>query len=167
MSEQDALEDRLGYHFKSKALLRAALTHRSAVKGGLASGEEVIRAVRMAWLGDAVLTRGISEYLFRRFPLAKASDLDRWRQSITNNTTLGRIAKELDLEKAIIAGGIIKRLPSATDRHQMLATTLEAVIAAVFVDAGHSLPRKTLERLFGEEIERVAPSPRGHNVDRK
>lgn len=137
----DALQLRLGYRFRSPALLTRALTHRSF---GAEHNE------RLEFLGDAVLGTAVARLLFERFAGGDEGDLSRVRAHLVREDSLHRIAlalrigEGLRLSKGELRAGAVK--PS------ILADALEAIIGAVFVDGGYEAAQALVQRLMGEVI---------------
>lgn len=116
----------LGYAFTDEGLPRQALTHRSA---GVCNNE------RLEFLGDAVLGAVIAEWLYRRHPDASEGQLTRWRASLVQEETLAEVARDLDLGAWLaLGGGEMKS--GGRDRDSILSDALEAVIGAIFLEAG-------------------------------
>ena len=122
-----ALERKIGYHFKDQGLLDLALTHRS-YKG--ANNE------RLEYLGDAILSFVIAEYLFQNFSTAKEGQLSRLRSSLVKGVTLAEIGKEFKLGDYLnLGGGELKS--GGFRRESIIADALEAVIGAIYLDSDH------------------------------
>ncbi len=102
MSFLDELEDRIGYHFKKKGLLRQAMTHSSY------ANEKFMKKFsdneRLEFLGDAVLEVTSSEYLYLNYPNMPEGDLTKLRASLVCEPTLAVSAKEIDLGKYLLLG---------------------------------------------------------------
>ncbi len=116
----------MGHGFSDAGLLAHALTHRSA--GGTHNE-------RMEFLGDALLGYLIAEALYHRFPDANEGELTRLRSTLVRRDTLAEIARGLELGSHLTLGcGEVKT--GGYRRDSILANTLEALIAAVYLDAG-------------------------------
>jgi len=116
----------LGRTFSDPDLLSLALTHRSA---GGRNNE------RLEFLGDALINACVAEALYLRHPDLEEGDLSRLRASLVNQETLAAVARELDLGSHLTLGpGELKS--GGYRRASILADTLEAVVGAVFLDAG-------------------------------
>jgi ribonuclease III len=128
-----ALEQKLTYHFKNKALLVEALSHSSFVN------EQPLQALcnneRLEFLGDAVLNLIVGHLLMKRFPELREGELSRLRAQIVNESQLALIARTLDLGSFVLLGKG-ETLTNGHDKNSILANTLEAVIAAVYLDSG-------------------------------
>ena len=118
--------DPFGHRFADPGLLARALTHRSA---GAPHNE------RLEFLGDALLGLVVAEVLFQRWPRADEGALTRARAELVRESTLARIARRLDLGPLLRLGpGEMKS--GGHRRDSILADALEAVIAAIYLDAG-------------------------------
>ncbi|CAK0771303.1 RNase III [Gammaproteobacteria bacterium] len=139
MSRDSALfAQAVGHHFANSDLLTHALTHCSA--GGTHNE-------RMEFLGDALLGYIIAETLYHRFPNANEGELTRLRSTLVRRDTLAQVARGLDLGSYLTLGcGEIKT--GGFRRDSILANTLEAVIAAVYLDAGLAACRVLVLRLI-------------------
>ncbi len=143
MASLARLYSRLGYVFKDEDLLRRALSHRSA---GRLNNE------RLEFLGDAVLGFLISEYLHQRFHDASEGELSRIRASLVQKTTLADVARELGLGPWLILGAGESKSGGAR-RESILADTMEAIICAVYLDAGLETCRERLLAWYGCRLE--------------
>jgi ribonuclease III len=137
-----ALQRRLGHAFGDPALLQRALTHRSF---GAEHNE------RLEFLGDAVLSLAISALLFERFAASPEGDLTRVRAHLVREDTLHKVALALRLPEVLRLSDGEMRGGGAL-RPSMLADATEALIGAVFQDAGFEAARALVQRLFGELI---------------
>lgn len=141
------LQHALGHEFADQALLRQALTHRSH---GLPNNE------RLEFLGDSILNCVVSMALFERFGQLREGELSRLRASLVRQDALHRIAVELQLGDHLNLGeGEMKS--GGFRRPSILADALEAVFAAVFLDAGFATAKALIDRLYGPLIDAVNP----------
>ncbi len=132
MSDTSTLERALGHSFANRDLLQLALTHRSV---SASRNNE-----RLEFLGDAVLGVIIAAELFARFPRADEGELTRARARLVNGTTLARMANAFDLGSHLRLGpGELRS--GGHRRASILADSLEALIGAIYLDAG--LPQAT------------------------
>ena len=137
------LEQALGHGFRDPALLQEALTHRSQ---GRPHNE------RLEFLGDAVLNHAIGAALFQALPQAREGELTRIRADLVRESTLAALARELPLADELRLGpGELKS--GGFRRDSILADALEAVLGAVYLDAGWDAARALIERLFATRIE--------------
>ena len=138
-----ALERKIGYAFNDRSFLNLALTHRS-FKG--ANNE------RLEFLGDAILSVVIAEYLFNRFPEAKEGQLSRLRSLLVKGVTLAEIGKGFQLGDHLnLGGGELKS--GGFRRESIIADAVEAVIGAIYLDSDHSTVREVILSWYGPRFE--------------
>jgi len=138
----DTLCRRLGYTFTDDALLRTALTHRSAA----GTNNE-----RLEFLGDSILNFVIAEALFEHYPKAREGELSRLRASLVKGDTLADAARAIELGDYLNLGsGELKS--GGFRRDSILADALEALLAAVYLDSDFATCRALIRRLFGQQL---------------
>lgn len=143
-----SLEQRLGHRFRSPELLAQALTHRSA---GGAHNE------RLEFLGDGILNFVMAAALYDLRPEAPEGELSRLRASLVNGPSLAERARDLGLGASLRLGG--GELKSGGERRDsILADTLEAVLGAVYLDAGFETARAVVLELYRERLGRLPDS---------
>ena len=136
----EALERRLEHSFTHPDLIVQALTHRSHA----ANHNE-----RLEFLGDSVLNLAVSQMLFKALANLPEGDLSRVRANLVKQDTLHKLALDLGLSGLIKLGeGELKS--GGQKRPSILADALEAVIGAVFVDAGYAAAEALVFRLFDQ-----------------
>lgn len=129
-----------GHRFAEPGLLRQALTHRSA---GVPHNE------RLEFLGDSIVNLLIAELLFQRWPKADEGALTRARAELVREASLALIARQLELGARLTMGpGEMKS--GGHRRDSILADALEAVVAAIYLDAGFDACRATVVPWFEE-----------------
>jgi len=139
------LEQRLGHQFTDVRLCETALTHKSWVNEAPRSARG--HNERLEFLGDAVVTLAVSDLLMQRFPAATEGDLSKTRAVVVSETGLARVAEQLDLGEWIFLGRGEEQAGGRA-RPSILANALEALLGAVFVDAGFAVGRAVVDRLF-------------------
>jgi len=118
--------DRIGHPFRDPGLLRQALTHRSA---GAPHNE------RLEFLGDSIVNLIVAEALFARWPKADEGALTRARAALVCEAALAAMARTLHLgERLTLGPGEMKS--GGHRRDSILADAFEAVVAAIYLDAG-------------------------------
>ncbi len=143
----DQLQARLGHVFADARLLQEALTHRSF---GLPNNE------RFEFLGDSILNCVTAIALFERFGELREGELSRVRASLVRQDALYRIALDLDLGDCLRLGeGELKS--GGSRRPSILADAVEALFAAVFLDAGFSAAKAVVDRLYAPLLAEVDP----------
>ncbi len=166
-----ALEERLGHKFSSRELLDRALTHSSAVPELRGAAADVTGNVitladneRLEFLGDAVLELLASEYLLAAFPEWTEGQLSKSRARIVNAGSLEAAARRLRLGEHLRLGRGEEKT-GGREKQTLLADAFEAVVAAVYLDAGLGAAREVLQRVLFEQAleergERIAESDR-------
>ena len=142
-----ALEERLGHRFGDARLLEQALTHRSH---GPQNNE------RLEFLGDGVLGCSVAEALYARFPNLPEGQLTRMRASLVREEALAEVAAALGVAAALRLGES-ERSAGTGARPSVLADAVEALIGAVFLDAGYEAAREAVLRAFAPLMERLDP----------
>ena len=122
----DTLEQTLAYQFSNPELANLALTHRSA---------NAEHNERLEFLGDSLLGFIVADLLFELNPAASEGELSRMRSSLVNKTALAAIARKLELGE-FLRLGTGERNSGGKDRDSILADTVEALIAAIYLDGG-------------------------------
>ena len=170
-SDAEQLEERLGYKFKKPELLERALTHSSAIpelRAENASDSAKAAAIqdneRLEFLGDAVLELLTREYLLQSFPEWSEGQLSKSRARIVNAQSLHDMARRVRLGEYLRLGRGEEKT-GGREKPTVLADAFEAVVAAVYLDAGLETTRELLKRLLFEQAveergERIADSDR-------
>ena len=142
------LSRRLGHLIANRALLEEALTHRSA------AGQH---NERLEFLGDSILNFVIAAELYRRHPKASEGELTRMRARLVREEALAELARELELSDYLRMGaGDLKS--GSYRRDSVLADTLEALFAAVYLDAGLAVAQEVILRLYQAKLDLPAQS---------
>lgn len=129
---------KLAYRFRDPALAQLALTHRSA---GRPNNE------RLEFLGDALLGVMVAEVLYEAHPNASEGEMSRLRAQLVNGQALAVIARELELgDELKLGSGELKS--GGFRRDSILADAFEALVAAVYLDAGFEECRAVVRGLF-------------------
>lgn len=145
-----ALQKKMGYRFKSLELLNQGLRHKSFVHENVeASGQD---NERLEFLGDAVLGLVISHLTMDRYPDYPEGSLSRLRAAVVNETRLARIARDLSLGEYILLGKG-EEMTRGRDKNSILASTLEALLAAIYLDGGFKRAFKVISQLFSDPLE--------------
>jgi ribonuclease-3 len=130
----------IGWDFRNRELLEAALTHRSASEAG--GGYE-----RLEFLGDAVLELLAREFLLESFPEEAEGGLTRRKSHLVSSRALARRGRALGLAECIEAGGGLDVLPDS-----VIADVMEALLGAVFLDCGLEAARGVARRTILEPL---------------
>jgi len=139
----------LGHSFADRALLQTALTHRSF---GVPNNE------RLEFIGDGVLNCVIAIALFRRYPDLAEGDLSRMRANLVRQDALHRLAVALNLGDSLRLGeGELKS--GGNQRPSILADAVEALIGAVYLDAGFEAAQAVIARLYLPLFDELSSGP--------
>ncbi|MEW6250767.1 MAG: ribonuclease III [Planctomycetota bacterium] len=142
----EACQARIGYSFNDIDLLRLALHHASSANHRRDSNE------RMEFLGDAVLSLVVCHSLYERMPDALEGDMTKIKSAVVSRRTCARVAVELQLTDGLVLGQGMdagEHLPSS-----LAAGTLEAIIAAIYLDGGLEPARAFVLAHMGDELSR-------------
>jgi ribonuclease-3 len=140
----------LGHRFADAQLLERALTHRSASH---ANNE------RLEFLGDALVNLFVAELIYERHPRADEGEMTRLRAALVNGTALAEMARSADVGDRLLLGpGEMKS--GGHRRDSILADAFEALIAAIYMDAGWLVCRDLVQGLFAERIDTATAVPK-------
>ena len=144
----DRLQRRIGYSFNDMALLRLALTHRSASS---AHNE------RLEFLGDSILGFVIADELYTRFPKLDEGDMSRMRATLVRGHTLAEIGREFMLGDVLKLGpGELKS--GGFRRDSILADAVEAILGAIYLDSSLASARSVLVSWYQTRLDSIDPS---------
>lgn len=142
------LSERLGYKFTNVELLQQALTHRSAAKQ---------HNERLEFLGDAVLGMVVAQALYKRFPSVPEGKLTRMRSTLVKGDTLAELGREADVGELLKLGpGELKS--GGHRRSSIIADAMEAILGAIYLEAGLDITAGVILRLWQSRIDRLDPN---------
>ncbi len=148
-----SLEKRIGYNYKNISYLEIALTHSSyanEVRHGTKSNE------RLEFLGDAVLSIVVSDYIFNHCPNLPEGELSKLRASLVCEKSLCRFSKELGVGDYLkLSKG--ERNLKGQERPSILADAFEAIIASIYLDGGMEEAKKFILSFVEPEIKNPRP----------
>ena len=156
------LEKAIGYKFKNRLLAERALTHRSWAHERVYGGQEEIVSAQqihneaIEFVGDSVLGLAAAEMLFQKFPKATEGELTLMKHRLVSEPTLANIAEKIVLGDFMRVGRGEEHTFGRRKR-TIIADTLEALIAAVFLDSDYLTARDLVKRLFAAELQNVTP----------
>ncbi len=143
-------ENRLGVTFLNLNLLNQSLTHSSyGHERGMPDNE------RLEFLGDAVLKLAATEYLYNKFPGHAEGDLTKIRATVISDETFSRVSNKLGLGDLLLLSANEKR-SGGQRRKSNLANVFEALIGAIYLDAGLGKARDLIVEVLRGEIETVS-----------
>lgn len=153
------LENLIGHKFENTKLLERAVTHRSwayenvpgepAGEGRLADNE------LLEFVGDSVLGLIVAEQLYLRKPEASEGDLTLMKHHLVSGSALAGIAEKIGLGEYLRLGGSESK--NGRQKQTLLTNSFEAVIGAVFLDAGYVTTRHVVTRLMEQALQSVKP----------
>jgi ribonuclease-3 len=148
------LQSRLGHTFSDAALLQQALTHRS---------HSSVHNERLEFLGDSILNCVVASILFDRYSLINEGDLSRLRANLVKQQSLYEIAQQLELSHFLRLGeGELKS--GGFRRPSILADTLEALLGAIYLDAGFNVARDVIRAFYIPILDTVDPQTLGKDA---
>ena len=155
------LQETIGYRFRDITLLDSALTHSSYTNEQRTRGINLSSNERLEFLGDAILGAYISEYLYFNFTKFREGTLTKMRQQLVCEKALARIGGRIGLGDYLNLGNGEEQ-NGCRNRPKVVADALEALIAAVYLDAGEDVAavRALILRLFRDEISLAASMPK-------
>lgn len=142
-------EKKIGYEFKDKALLKRALTHSSYANENHTRDNE-----RLEFLGDSVLSIIISDYIFKKMQDVAEGDLSKFRATLVCEGSLAEVAKKISLSELVFLGRG-EDLTGGRKRPSVISDAFEAVLGAIYLDAGIETAKKWLLNLMLDRIELV------------
>ena len=146
----EELENRIGYCFKDKSLLKQAVTHSSF------TNEQKINKFkhyeRLEFLGDAVLELVSSEFLFKEYPQLQEGQLTKLRASMVCEPALAFCARDLELGKFMLLGKG-EESTGGRERDSLTSDVMEAVIGAIFLDGGMERAKEYIYRVVLSDRE--------------
>lgn len=155
LTDLERCQRRLGYEFKDKSILRAALTHASGAPHRLGSNE------RLEFLGDAILGAVVCELLYRQYPEHLEGDLTKIKSVVVSRQTCAKISEALGLEKFLVLGKGMTTHPTVPP--SLLADVFESLVAAIYLDGGAEAARTFIATYMGPEIELAADGDHSGN----
>lgn len=147
----DQLEQKIGYRFRNKKLLRQALTHSSYANekklGKLGCNE------RLEFLGDAVLELISSDVLYARFPQIPEGELTKKRASLVCEPSLAYCARQFGLPEYLLLGRG-EDMTGGRMRDSIVSDATEALLGAIYLDGGFERAREFVLKFILNDIER-------------
>ena len=145
--EHSKLEKEIGYEFKNKQLIETALTNTSYAYEKKKQSNE-----KLEFLGDSILEFVSSEYIFHNYPKLKEGEMTKVRASVVCEKSLHEIAKMHNFSDFLYLGKS-ERISQKEVRPAIMADSVEAVIAAIFLDGGLEPAKKFIIKNLAKPIE--------------
>ena len=143
----EKLQKNIGYKFKNIKLLEKALTHTS-----YAYEHEIESNEKLEFLGDSILEFVSSDYLYQNYPKLKEGEMTKVRATVVCESSLYKVAKLHDFSDFLYVGKS-EQLTKGNQKPAILADSVEAVIAAMYIDGGLEPAQKFITENLKEEIE--------------
>ena len=146
-----ALEEKIGYVFSDRELLRRALTHSSYANELQIGNKEDYE--RYEFLGDAVLELAVSDFLFKKNKGMKEGEMTKIRASYVCEPTLAICARSFGLQEHILLGKG-EETQGSRNRDSIISDVFEAVIGAIYLDGGLSQAKQFIKSFVLKDIEK-------------
>jgi len=154
------LEHILGQRFNNPELLRQALTHPSYLnESNLDSSKDY---QRLEFLGDAVLGLLLADLLFKHFPDITEGNLSKLRSSLVDQKSLAKLAIATNIAPFILMGKGTEN-EGGRNKPSILADVFEAIIGAIYFDAGFDAARQTVEQIYRDTLSELKFNPASLN----
>lgn len=145
-------EEKIGYKFKNIELLKTAFSHKSYAHERKTESNE-----KLEFLGDAILEFTVSEYLYRNYKKLKEGEMTKVRATVVCEQSLYKIALKYHFDELLYLGKS-EKLSGGNHKPAMLADSVEAVIAAIFMDAGLEKVKEFIIENLEEAIKQASHS---------
>ena len=156
MTEEDKLlrfQSKLQYIFNDVSLLNMALTHKSyAYEQGKTTGNDYNE--RIEFLGDAILEHIISEKLYSHKPILKEGDMTKKRAAIVCEASLSSALRRINGQEYIYLGKC-EKTTNGKLKDAIVADAFEAILGAIYLDAGYDVASQICLRLLDKEINTI------------
>jgi ribonuclease III len=149
------LEQKIGYSFRSRALLDRALTHRSFANERVE--EKCQHNEALEFLGDSVLGLVVSSWLLERFPALAEGKLSKMKAYLVSEASLVDLAEAIELGRYILLNRGEEKT-GGRRKHALLADAYEALIGVIYLDGGLGVVERCLRRELGEKLKAIDPA---------
>lgn len=157
------LEGKIGYSFEKRELLETALVHSSYSNEQRSKNKSIVCNERLEFLGDSVLSIIVSEYLYLENKFLPEGELTKLRKEIVCGKALAEYATEIDLGEYLYLGNGERKNGGST-KENIIADAFEALLAAIYLDAGVEGKKKVKEFLMPfvkRKLKQVMKNGRG------
>jgi len=152
MKDPRQFEEKIGVQFNNIDTLKEALTHRSYLNEN--PSWSLPHNERLEFLGDAVLELIVTKFLYEKYPDFQEGHLTSLRAALVNYQMLGRVAKELTLDKFLfLSKGEARDFGKA--REVILANAMEALLGAIYLDRGYDVTKETVEQWVLPHLDEI------------
>lgn len=143
-------ENNIEYNFKNIDLLKTAITHTSYANENKVESNE-----KLEFLGDAILEFVVSNYLYKNYPKLKEGEMTKVRASVVCEDSLYQIALKYKINQVIYLGKS-ERISKGNQKPTILADSVEALIAAIFMDSGIDKTQDFIIKNLKQQIEQAS-----------
>lgn len=155
-------EELIGYTFNNRSLLVQALTHPSIASEQI----HAINNERLEFLGDSVLDLVIADILFTRLLDAPEGNLTKLKSSLVSTASVAQIGKRLRLPQGLImSNGEV--LIGGRDNDNNIENAMEALIGAIYIDAGYEKTKEIVSRIWEKDIQHTIDNGVTRSIDAK
>jgi len=147
----ETFQQRIGYQFHDLTLLERALTHKSYANE---KGQDLENNERLEFLGDAVIDLIIIDYALKGFPTFSEGELSKLKGALVSETSLAKIARAIGLGQVLRLGKGEERT-GGRKKDSLLANSLEAIVAAIYLDCGFEQAYPFIVKLFKDDLEEI------------
>ncbi len=150
-ASSDKLEKILGIKFKNTALLEEALTHKSFA---MEKGTKTAFNERLEFLGDSVLSAAVAHFLFAKYPDVDEGRLSQLKSMLVSRPSLTQWGKQINLGQYLrLSEG--ETATGGRDRDSIVGNAMEAVLGAMYLEAGFEKTRKFIDKLLSKRKRMV------------
>src|SRR5580700_1511610 len=150
----EVLESALGHKFRNRELLERALTHKSRIYEKAVEGQSATDNEQLEFLGDAILGFVVSECLVQRYAAYPEGRLSKLKAHLVSAARLHEVAQDLKLGEYLFLGRG-EEMSGGREKKALLSDAVEALIAALYLDAGLEPARQFIEgQVIGRSEER-------------
>ncbi|MBV9159261.1 MAG: ribonuclease III [Candidatus Kaiserbacteria bacterium] len=148
----ESFEQKIGYTFRDKTHIETAFTHRSYLNENRTAGRE--HNERLEFLGDAVLELVVTEFLFAKYPDKPEGELTAYRAALVNTQSISDAATKLGMNDYLLLSRGEAR-DTGRARSIILANAFEALIGALYLDAGYDVAKQFIAANIFHKTEEV------------
>lgn len=149
------IENKIGYHFKNRAILALAFVHRSFINE---NREVCEHNERLEFLGDSILGLLVADYLYRFLPSVPEGELSYLRSRLVEASSCVGYMQKFNVEKYLLLGKG-ERMNDGRGRDSILADLFEAIMGAIYLDGGIEAAKDFYFKNFSNEINEILKTP--------
>lgn len=155
----ETLQSQIGHEFKDRSLLLVAITHRSFARDERLKDNIVAQNERLEFLGDAILSMVSAHELFTDSPKADEGTLTQLRANYVCESHLAECGKQIGLGKILRVAASMRKT-EGVELPSIVSDAVEAIIGAVYLDAGLKPARETIRKILGPVPKKLIAAPK-------